>query len=98
MDFRIAFGQVLRTARKSKSLSQEQLGFAAGLHLNTVSKMERGEFSPSVVTVVAVCAALGFEPWEMFLEASFLADEPVAVPGNHDVHQASGDNSADASS
>lgn len=87
MDFRSAFAQVLRDARKSMSMSQEVLAEAAGLHNNTISKMERGEISPSVDTVVALCAALGYEPWQLFLEAGYLADEldVTLMAGNHDV-------------
>ena len=87
MDFRSAFAKTLRDARKSVPLSQEELAEAAGIHNNTVSKMERGELSPSVDTVIAVCVAMGYAPWQLFLEAGVLADESevVAVPGNHDV-------------
>lgn len=89
MDFRTAFGQVLRDARKSVPMSQEALAEAAGLHNNTISKMERGELSPSVDTVVLVCAAMGYEPWQLFLEAGLLADqlEMHAIPGNHDLER-----------
>jgi transcriptional regulator with XRE-family HTH domain len=68
-------------------MSQEALAEAAGLHNNTISKMERGELSPSVDTVVLVCAAMGYEPWQLFLEAGLLAGEldVAALPGNHDV-------------
>lgn len=87
MDFRTAFGQVLRDARKSVPMSQEALAEAAGLHNNTISKMERGELSPSVDTVVLVCAAMGYEPWQLLLEAGLRvgALEVNALPGNHDV-------------
>jgi len=68
-------------------MSQEALAEAAGLHNNTISKMERGELSPSVDSVVLVCAALGYEPWQLFLEAGVLAGEFEVglVPENHDV-------------
>lgn len=70
-------------------MTQEALAEAAGLHNNTISKMERGELSPSVDTVVLVCAAMGYEPWQLFLEAGVLAGEIeiAAMPGNHDVER-----------
>jgi transcriptional regulator with XRE-family HTH domain len=67
-------------------MSQEALAEAAGLHNNTISKMERGELSPSVDTVVLVCAAMGYEPWQLFLEAGEMVGklEVAGLPGNHD--------------
>jgi transcriptional regulator with XRE-family HTH domain len=53
------FGPALRSIRQEKGLTQKQLGEAAGLHPNSIAKLERGEVEPSWQVVIAVSAALG---------------------------------------
>lgn len=40
-------------------MSQEALGFAAGLHRNYVGALERGETNPTFVTLMRVAHGLG---------------------------------------
>jgi len=54
-----AFGVVVRECRREKKLSQEQLGFEAGLTRNFISLVELGQRSPSLDTVEALAQALG---------------------------------------
>jgi len=54
----IAFGMALRKERKGRLFTQESFGFAAGLDRTYVSLLELGECSPTLDTVVDVCAAL----------------------------------------
>jgi transcriptional regulator with XRE-family HTH domain len=42
-----ALGRAVREARARRGLSQEELGFMAGLHRNYVGAIERGEINPS---------------------------------------------------
>jgi len=52
------FGEGLRRIRTEKGLTQKALAEAAGLHPNTVAKMERGEVEPSWQAVLAFSKAL----------------------------------------
>lgn len=54
-----AFGLALTKLRKEKKWSQMKLAAEAGLHLNAVSNLERGERSPSLYTVFVLARALG---------------------------------------
>ena len=53
-----AFGRVLCRYRTAKGWSQMTLATKAGLHLNAVGHLERGQRSPSLHTVFALCRAL----------------------------------------
>ena len=54
-----AFGTVVRECRRERELSQERLGFEAGLTRNFISLVELGQRSPSLDTVEALAQALG---------------------------------------
>jgi Predicted transcriptional regulator with C-terminal CBS domains len=56
------FGENLRRARKEAGLSQEALGFKAGLHTTEISRLERAVRDPRLSTIYRVAAALGVEP------------------------------------
>lgn len=53
-----ALGEVLRTHRKSRGESQEEVGYRAGLTAGTVSRIELGEARPEWATVRAIALAL----------------------------------------
>ena len=55
------FGAALRRVRTDKALTQKQLGDAAGIHANTVAKLERGEQEPAWPLVLAFAKALGVD-------------------------------------
>jgi transcriptional regulator with XRE-family HTH domain len=55
------FGPELRRVREGKGLTQKELGDAAGIHPNTVAKLERGEMEPSWQMVLALATALGVD-------------------------------------
>lgn len=46
-----AFGIALRKLRLAKKLTQEQLGFEAGLRRTLISSLELGEKQPSLSTI-----------------------------------------------
>lgn len=52
-------GEVLREARKRHSISQRVLALRAGTDQAAISRIERGEISPSIETVERLLAALG---------------------------------------
>jgi len=58
MDLPTAFGVELRKLRKAKGWSQMKLAMEAGLHLNALGHLERGERTPSLHTVFVLCRAL----------------------------------------
>ncbi len=53
------FGQNMRHVRKGTGLSQEALGFEAGLHRTEIGLLERGERVPRIDTLLKVAAGLG---------------------------------------
>jgi transcriptional regulator with XRE-family HTH domain len=54
-----AFGLHLRTIRKSKGLSQEELAWKADLELSQISRIERGIINTSLSQILVIAAALG---------------------------------------
>jgi transcriptional regulator with XRE-family HTH domain len=53
-----AFGQVLRSIRQGRGLSQEELGFDSGYHRTYISLLERGINSPSLATILKLSSVL----------------------------------------
>jgi transcriptional regulator with XRE-family HTH domain len=62
MDIEEAVGAELRVCRQKKNVSQEQLGFDAGIHRTYVSLIERGEKSPTLGVLFRLCRALDVPP------------------------------------
>jgi transcriptional regulator with XRE-family HTH domain len=56
---RAAFGDRLRALRAKKGLSQAELAELADLSDETVSRVERGAYDPSISSTVALARALG---------------------------------------
>lgn len=54
-----AFGAVLAARRRQLGMSQELLGFEAGLDRSYVSLLERGLRSPTLDTLFGLCPTLG---------------------------------------
>lgn len=52
-------GERIESLRKERNLSADDLGTIAGLGLGTVIRVERGEQSPTLDTVLAIAHALG---------------------------------------
>jgi len=59
------FGTNLRYCRRKADLSQEELGFAAGLHRTEIGLLERGERVPRIDTLVKVAAGVTVPPGEL---------------------------------
>ena len=57
-----AFGQVLRSVRESRDLSQEELAARAGYHRTYIGQLERGEKSPSLRTIFNLSFTLKVNP------------------------------------
>jgi transcriptional regulator with XRE-family HTH domain len=60
-----ALGNAIRELRACQRLSQEQLGFRAGLHRNYIGAVERGELNPTYGVLLRLCAGLGIRLAEL---------------------------------
>ncbi len=65
----IAFGTAGRRMRKTRGLSQEDLGFESGLDRTYVSGVERGVRNPTVRTILRLARALGVRSSSLFRRA-----------------------------
>jgi transcriptional regulator with XRE-family HTH domain len=66
---RYALGQSIRTLRKQRQLSQEQLAALAEIDRAYMGRIERGEQSISLDKIWAICDALEITPVELFEES-----------------------------
>lgn len=57
-----AFGRLLKELREERSLSQSQLALESELDQTFVSLLERGQRQPSLISLFALCDALGIDP------------------------------------
>jgi len=57
----VLFGQSLRALRNDRGWSQEHLAELAGVTLNYVGNLERGEQGPSLHVLVRLARALGVD-------------------------------------
>lgn len=57
-----AFGQVVREARLSQHMTQEELAFNSGLNRNFVMAIEKGRRKPSLITIFSLAKGLGVSP------------------------------------
>lgn len=62
MDLAEAFGVVVRELRIEAGLTQEQLGFEAGIRRTFVSVLELGQQQPTLTTIFKLAPALGLTP------------------------------------
>ena len=62
----IKFGQRIRTLRKARNLSQEQLAEVTGFHRNYIGMIERGERNPALVNVEVFAKAFEITLSELF--------------------------------
>lgn len=67
-----AVGEAIREFRTRLGISQEALGYKAGLHRTYVSDLERGRRNPTAVTLRALAATMGTEASEILRVAEGL--------------------------
>ena len=60
--FAEVFGKNLCCCRERLGITQEDLGFLAGLHRTAVGQLERGERVARADTLVRLCGSLGVRP------------------------------------
>lgn len=66
------FGICLYTYRRWRKMSQEDLAKAAGVKLESLKRMEAGEYRPSMTTIVRIANAL--KVWYRWLSDSIAID------------------------
>ena len=62
------FGRTIRRLRRQRGLSQEALAERAGMHLNHLSSIERGERNPGLLSVLKIARALDLPIASLFDE------------------------------
>jgi transcriptional regulator with XRE-family HTH domain len=62
---RSIFARNVATARERAGLTQEQLGWAAGLHQTEIARVERGTRNPGLDTIVKIARGLRVPPREL---------------------------------
>ncbi|WP_418895414.1 type II toxin-antitoxin system Y4mF family antitoxin [Limibacterium fermenti] len=55
------FGNIIKERRKALSITQRELAALAGVGINTLTKIERGEANPSLKVVMRILDTLGLE-------------------------------------
>ena len=58
----------MKAARKEKGFSQDDLARAVGVSRQTVNRIERGDYNPTLNLCVALCKALGKTLDQLFWE------------------------------
>lgn len=61
----VNFGQRIRTLRKERGLSQEQLAELTGFHRNYIGMIERGERNPSLTNIEVFAKTFGMSLSEL---------------------------------
>ncbi len=61
MNSELIFGQVLKTIRKKKKVSQEELAFRSNLDRTYISMLERGIHQPTLNSLLAIAVGLEME-------------------------------------
>lgn len=80
-----AQGARVRARRKEKLLTAAQLAESAGVSLNTIVRIERGESEPRNITKRAICEALD---WVDYHTGERSDKAPAADPVSDDVRMA----------
>ncbi len=74
---KVKFGLWLQAERTKQELSQAELAKKAGLHRQSINKIENGGASPAVETYLSLADALELSPITLFRAAGLLPDQPA---------------------
>ncbi|WP_421944907.1 helix-turn-helix domain-containing protein [Pedobacter sp.] len=61
-----AFGENLRSIRKSKALSMEKLALIANIEYSQIFDIEHGKINTTISTIYLLAKALNIKPSELF--------------------------------
>lgn len=75
-----ALGHAIRRVRVAQDVSQEELGFRAGLHRTYIGGIERGEKNPSYENLLKLAEALDVAPSDLLREAESQPEWPGREP------------------
>jgi transcriptional regulator with XRE-family HTH domain len=75
MNHNSAFGIALKEQRLQLKKTQETLGFDTDLARNFISLLEKGQRSPTLDTINALCSALQLKPSELLRRAEEIQAE-----------------------
>lgn len=70
-------GHVVRYTRARRSLSQEELGYRAGLHRNYIGAIERGEINPTFRVLLKLATGLSIPLSELIATAEQERHDPT---------------------
>lgn len=62
------FGDVIRTIRKEKKISQERLAVDSDLQRSFISRLERGKTQPTLITIFELSKALNVDPADIIIQ------------------------------
>jgi len=65
IEARCLFGMRIKILRKSRRLTQEQLGFMVGISRTRISRLEAGQSNIRVDTILLLACALGVTPSDL---------------------------------
>ena len=65
-EYKAAFGRHLRTLRRLRGTTQEELAYRAGIHVVYLSGIERGVRNPSLKNIRAIAMALNAWTADLF--------------------------------
>jgi transcriptional regulator with XRE-family HTH domain len=82
-----AFGQVLRSLRLERGLSQEGLGNASGNGRTYIGQLERGERGPTLKTIFALARVLELDPSDI---VELVQESPPLRRRRHSRHERQG--------
>ena len=66
LELRKKFGKRLRYLRRDRDMTQEQLSELTDISVHFISRLETGQSSPSLETIVKLAKALDVEVAELF--------------------------------
>ena len=64
----VKLSKTVSELRNTKNLTQAELGERTGLHRIMIGRIEREDFTPSIIQLQALADVLGFEITDMFVE------------------------------
>lgn len=70
-------GQKIRTARKAKEMTLEDLAFEIGMDWSFLARIETGKAIASIETLSKICSALNIEMSYLFDNKDIIKDELV---------------------